>query len=302
MFIRLDGKTIVITGGNRGIGKAVAIELARRGGRIVFGCRDAQLAKAAADEIAKEVPNAPPITIHKLDLASIESINYFAQTILDTERSIDILINNAGVIATTKRTTSDGHELNWGVNHLGPFLLTLLLVERMKQSPNAKIISVGSASAVYVNSINFDNLSFAKGWNYMEAYGQSKLAIILITQELARRLPPNIHTYAVDPGFVKTDLFRENPAMFQLPVLSQMYKFGMSVSSKIGFRTAAQGAAPIIHCATSPEADVQSGLYYADCKPKKPTRAQTDAHMAAQLWKVSCEQVGLPLFKDKTTL
>lgn len=142
---RLDGRTIVLTGGNRGIGKEVARELARRGAHLVLGCRDATLAKQTVDEILKETPQAA-IVVHKLDLASVESINYFAQTVLDTERTVDILINNAGLIATTKRVTDDGHEMNFGTNHLGHFLLTLLLLERIKQSPVGKIINYGSTA------------------------------------------------------------------------------------------------------------------------------------------------------------
>lgn len=152
-----------------------------------------------------------------------------------------------------------------------------------------------------VNTINFDNLDFKKSWDYMAAYGQSKLANILITQEFARRLPSNVHTYVIDPGFVKTDLFRENPQLMQLPVLSQMYKLGMAGFQKLMCRTVAQGAAPIVNCALN--CNEETGLYYgADCKPKKPAKHALNPELAHQLWRVSCDQVGLPLFKEKTTL
>lgn len=259
---RLDGQTVVITGGNRGIGKETTKQLAKRGARIIIGCRDAAEAKKACEEIQAEVPGAQ-LTVHKLDLASIESIHYFAQTLLDTERNLDILINNAGLIATTKRQTVDGQELNFGVNHLGHFLLTLLLVDRLKQSPLAKIISVGSAAHLYPSTINFDDLKFDTRWNYMEAYGQSKLAIILTGQELARRLPANVHSYVVDPGFVKTELFKEAPAMMSLPVLSALYKFTMTTAGAMAFRSVSQGASSTIYAAASARAEGETGLYYA---------------------------------------
>ncbi|KAI1308968.1 Retinol dehydrogenase 12 [Halotydeus destructor] len=300
--VRLDGQTIVITGGNAGIGKEIARELFKRGARIILGCRDAALAKEAVDEITLgAVPGSSPIVIHKLDLASIESVNYFAQTLLETEPRIDVLVCNAGVMATTRRTTVDGFESNFGVNHLGHFLLILRLVDRMKQSPLAKIIAIGSAAHNYVSTIPFDNLDFSKGkWSYMEPYGASKLANILTVTELARRLPANVHTYAVDPGFANTNLFRENPAVASTPVISQVYKFSKSAFTSVACRSAAQGAACVIYCITS--ASNETGLYYMDNKVKKPSKAGQDAQLAAKLWEVSCEMVGMPLYKNKTTL
>lgn len=267
-----------------------------------MGVRDPVAGKSAVDLITSETPGAQ-VFIHKLDLASIESIHYFSNAVLEMENNIDYLINNAGLISTTKKNTKDGFEMNFGVNHLGHFLLTLILLDRMKRSPLAKIVNVGSVAHLYPSRIDFDDLLFSnKKWSYMEAYGTSKLAIVTMTIELAKRLPSNVHVYCIDPGFVKTDLFRENPSMFTLPVLSQLYRGGLFVSEKIWFRQPSQGAQPIIHCITSPEADNETGLYYGDNKPKKCSKIATDPDVAKKLWEVSCDLAGLPLFKNKQQL
>lgn len=192
----------------------------------------------------------------------------------------------------------------------------------MKKSPIAKIINVGSLAHNFPAKIDFTDLNYnQKKWSYLEAYGVSKLAIVTITVEFARRLPSNVKVFCIDPGYVKTDLFRENPESFSAPVLSQLYKVSLNVSTMFWGRTAAEGAVAIIHCVTSSDAASMatpvtthpiggpingqnggSGLYYYDCKPKKPSKVALDAAVGKQLWEVSCDMVGLPTFKNKMQL
>lgn len=193
----------------------------------------------------------------------------------------------------------------------------------MKKSPIAKIINVGSLAHNFPAKIDLKDINFdQKKWSYLEAYGQSKLAIVTITVEFARRLPSNVKIFCIDPGYVKTDLFRENPEAFTAPVLSQLYKVSLNVSTMFWGRTAAEGAVAIIHCVTSNDAGGSvavpvtnhpvggptnghnggSGLYYSDCKPKRPNKVALDPIVGKELWEVSCDMVGLPTFKNKQQL
>lgn len=180
----------------------------------------------------------------------------------------------------------------------------------MKKSPSAKIINVGSLAHNFPAKIDFNDLNFVnKNWSYLEAYGVSKLAIVTITVEMARRLPPNVKVFCIDPGYVKTDLFRENPSAFDAPVLSSLYKVSLNVSTTFWGRSPAQGAVAIIHCVTSPDGGVGgansnggSGLYYSDCKPKRPNKVALDPEVGKKLWELSCDMVGLPTFKNKMQL
>jgi NAD(P)-dependent dehydrogenase (short-subunit alcohol dehydrogenase family) len=146
-------------------------------------------------------------------------------------------------------------------------------------------------------------MHFEKSYNAMEAYGQSKLAMIMFSQELARRLSQSrVHVYSVDPGMVKTDLFREAPAMFQLPFLSTIYKAGSNAFQSLLFKTAQEGAQTTIYCAVDEKAGSESGLYYGDCKTKQPGSQALDPMANKKLWESSCQQVGLIQFKSLDNL
>uniref|UniRef100_A0A3P9B8I7 Retinol dehydrogenase 13 n=1 Tax=Maylandia zebra TaxID=106582 RepID=A0A3P9B8I7_9CICH len=183
----INEKTVVITGANTGIGKETARELARRGGRIIMGCRDMEKCEAAAKEIRGKTLN-PHIYARRLDLASMKSIREFAERIKQEEPHVDILINNAGVMRCPQWKTEDGFDMQFGVNHLGHFLLTNLLLDKLKESAPSRVINLASLAHI-VGKLDFEDLNWEKKkFDTKQAYCQSKLANVLFTRELAKRL------------------------------------------------------------------------------------------------------------------
>ncbi|KAE8601471.1 hypothetical protein XENTR_v10013678 [Xenopus tropicalis] len=181
------GQTVIVTGANTGIGKETALELAKRGGRIIMACRDMGKCENAARDIRGKTLNHNVFARH-LDLASSKSIKEFAKTIINEEERVDVLINNAAVMRCPHWKTEDNFEMQFGVNHLGHFLLTNLLLEKMKRSENSRIINVSSLAHI-AGDIDFDDLNWEKKkYNTKAAYCQSKLANVLFTNELAKRL------------------------------------------------------------------------------------------------------------------
>ena len=177
----LKGKTVVITGGNTGIGKETAVDLAGRGARVIIGCRNLEKGKEALKEI-QERSGSSSVFLEQIDLASLESVRTFSDKILNSEPRLDILINNAGVMACPYQKTEDGFEMQFGVNHLGHFLLTLLLLDRLKRSQPSRIINVSSsAHRMGSGKINFDDIHFEKSYSSWGAYFNSKLANVLFT-------------------------------------------------------------------------------------------------------------------------
>ncbi|XP_059811457.1 retinol dehydrogenase 12 isoform X2 [Hypanus sabinus] len=183
---RLDGKTVVITGANTGIGKETARDLAQRGARVILACRDLTKAEAAAQDI-REDTGSKQVIVRELDLANTRSIYQFAENIIKEEKVLNILINNAGVMMCPFMKTSDGFEMQFGVNHLGHFLLTFLLLDHLKKSSPARIINLSSLAHGF-GRINFKDLHSENSYDGGSAYCQSKLANILFTRELAKRL------------------------------------------------------------------------------------------------------------------
>ena len=220
---RLDGKTVVITGGNTGIGLETAVDLAKRNARVILGCRSVERGERAAVEVRKRSGNDNVVFV-QLDLASLDSVRKFAAKILEEEPRVDILINNAGIMGLPERTlTQDGFEMQFGVNHLGHFLLTNLLLDRMKEAPSARIVNV-SSKAHYWGTIDFDNLDSERSYSPWRAYGTSKLANILFTRSLAKRLQgTNVTTNSLHPGTVFTELGRH--LMFPMVRNSVCYSF-----------------------------------------------------------------------------
>ena len=204
---RLDGKTVIITGGNTGIGKETAIDLARRGARVIIACRDADRAEVALQEIVRK-SGSTNVVYYNLDLASLESVRTFAQCILKEEARLDILINNAGVMQCPYWKTAEGHEMQFGVNHLGHFLLTVLLLDRLKEAPVARIVVV-SSRAYRRGEINFYDIDSENDYNSWAAYCQSKLANNLFTRALAKRLKgTNVTVNCLHPGRIWTEFGR----------------------------------------------------------------------------------------------
>lgn len=291
---RLDGKTVIITGANTGIGKETAIDLASRGAKVILACRDVMRAERAATDIMKK-SNNQNVVVKILDLASLDSIRKFANNINKSEPKIDILINNAGIMMCPYWKTQDDFEMQFGVNHLGHFLLTNLLLDKIKSSAPARIINVSSHAHTQYGSdkLNFDkvfdDLNSEKNYNSLTAYRQSKLANVLFTRELSRRLQgTNVTANSLHPGIVNTELTRylpqSVPLYLRVLIVPLVYLLG---------KTPLQGAQTTIHCAVDESLANVTGKYLSDCAIKEESKAAQDAEAAKKLWEVSEKLVGL---------
>ncbi|XP_031553920.1 retinol dehydrogenase 11-like [Actinia tenebrosa] len=284
---RLDGKTVIITGANTGIGKETAIDLAKRGARVIIACRSPDRGKQALKEI-QEQSNSQQVYLEKLDLASLKSVREFAEKIKKNEPRLDILINNAGVMMCPYMTTEDGFELQIGVNHLGHFLLTNLLLDLLKKSAPSRVINLSSLGHTMTSRFKFQNMNNEKTYGKVEAYAQSKLANILFTKELARRLEgTGVTTYAVHPGTVETELDRHT--FFSSSILGAPFRPIRWLTCK----TPIQGAQTSLYCAVSEDLEGVTGRYYADCAETPSSEASKNEEDAKTLWDVSVELVGL---------
>ena len=206
----LAGKTVIITGANTGIGKETAIDMAKRHARVIMACRSVERGEKAADEV-RRASGSSNVVFQQLDLASLTSVRRFCERVLKEEPRIDILINNAGIMACPYWKTEDGFEMQFGVNHLGHFLLTNLLLDRLKEAPAARIVNVSSLSYKRCKGINFEDINCEHAYHPRDAYGQSKLAVILFTRSLAKRLEGTMVTAnCLHPGVICTELGRHS--------------------------------------------------------------------------------------------
>ncbi|XP_071270289.1 retinol dehydrogenase 12-like isoform X2 [Salvelinus alpinus] len=279
---RLDDKTVLITGANTGIGKETALDLAKRGARIIMACRDMEKAEGALKEVIQG-SGSQNVVIKKLDLSNTKSIREFAETINKEETKLNILINNAGVMMCPYGKTADGFEMQIGVNHMGHFLLTHLLIDLIKRSTPARIINVSSL-AHFWGTINLDDINSEKGYDKKKAYSQSKLANVLFTRSLAKRLQGTAVTaYSLHPGVVQTDLWRHLNAP-QAAIMKMISPF---------IKTSVQGAQTTIYCAVAPELETESGGYYRDCAPANCSRSASDDVTAQKLWELSCRMLSV---------
>ncbi|MDQ1372736.1 MAG: retinol dehydrogenase 12 [Actinomycetota bacterium] len=263
--------TIVITGANTGIGRATAAELASQGARVILACRSEDKTRPVIDDIVARTGN-DSVEFLALDLADLASVRAAAATLLDRDDPIHVLINNAGV-AGQRGETAQGFELAFGINHLGHFLFTDLLLDRLRASAPARVINVSSDSHYQPKAIDWDAVRRPTATvSGMREYGVSKLCNVLHAQELARRLADDgVVTASLHPGVIASDVWRRVP----LPVRSVM---------KLFMKSTEEGARTSVHCATT--TDLVSGAFYTDEREKAPSKVATP-ELAAELWERS---------------
>ena len=281
------GRRVIVTGANSGIGLVAARELARAGASVVLGCRNREKGEAAATEIRQSAP-AAAVEVAELDLGSLASVRAFAERYRSTHDALDLLINNAGVMAPPRRTTSDGFELQFGTNHLGHFALTGLLIGLMEGRTDARAVTV-SSGAHRMGKIDFDDLQGERHYGRWSAYGQSKLANLLFAFELERRLRTagsSIKSLAAHPGYAATNL-----QFAAVPAYERMF---MSVSNVFFAQSAARGALPTLYAATYPGLDGGTfigpdGFMEMRGRPTivQASPAAHDEAVAKRLWDVS---------------
>jgi NAD(P)-dependent dehydrogenase (short-subunit alcohol dehydrogenase family) len=288
-----QGRLAVVTGANSGIGLIAARELARAGARVVLACRDTKKGEAAAQAIAETSPEGQ-VEVAALDLASLESVRSFVNGFVGAHDGLDLLINNAGVMAPPRRTTADGFELQFGTNHLGHFALTGLLLDAMQRRENARVVTVSSGAHRF-GKMRFDDLQGERKYGRWAAYGQSKLANLLFTFELDRRLRASgssVRAIAAHPGYSATHL--------QSAAAPQPDRFLMAISNAIMAQSAEMGALPTLYAATQP--GIEGGTYIGPDglfeQRGYPTEVKArpsayDEASARRLWEVSEELTGV---------
>lgn len=280
----MQGKTVVITGGNAGIGKATAIALAKKGARVVITSRSETKAKTAVSEIQTASSNNS-VEFVLVDLSSQESVCKAAEELKSKCPKIDVLINNAGCYVSELQMNADGIEMQFGTNHLGHFLLTNLLIENIKSAGKARIINLASIAhkstrELDLNDINYQNQEYG-GW---KSYSRSKFCNILFTKELAKRLEKDgITVNAVHPGGVRTEIAEKNANWFT--------KLGWVVMKPFMI-TVEKGAATSVHLASSDKVEGITGKYWVRSKEEWSNRPSQDPDLASKLWKKSEELVG----------
>jgi len=281
--ISADGKVIIVTGSNTGIGKETALELARRKATVYLACRDMKKCEEARKSIILETKNRN-VFCRELDLASCQSIKNFVKRFKAEQNRLDVLINNAGVMRCPRMLTNEGFEMQIGVNHMGPFLLTNLLLDYLKLSAPSRIVNVSSIAHTR-GEINTADLNSEKSYDPAKAYEQSKLANVLFTLELSKRLQnenSGVTVNALHPGIVDTELMRHmgifNSFFAKMFVYPLMWPF---------LKTAVNGSQTSLYCTLEPELEKVTGKYFSDCREKEAAPQGQDDAMASFFWKVS---------------
>ena len=275
MSAPMGDRVFLVTGGNSGIGKATALGLARLGGTVVLACRSATRGEAARQDIVRDSGNSK-VYLEIVDLASEDSTRSFAEEFQRKYPRLDVLINNAGVYTPHREVTPDGLERTFEVNYLSGFLLTHLLLDLLKKSAPSRIVNV-SSSAHSGGTIHFDDLQGEQRYGGFGAYGQSKLAQILFTQELARRLQgTRVTVNACHPGVIRTNL--------GMGGTSTVVRF-----VRMFFKSPEKGAETPIYLSVSPEVAGVTGKYFANKHLREPSRAAQDRDVARRLFDVSAE-------------
>ncbi|XP_046464414.1 retinol dehydrogenase 12-like [Daphnia pulex] len=283
---KLTGKTVIITGANTGIGKETAIDLAKRGARVVLACRNLDKASAAKDDIIRESGNANVVVRH-LDLASLKSVRKFADEIIKNEPRLDILVNNAGCVVYHDKLTEDGLAYHMQTNHLGHFLLMNLLLGLLKKSAPSRIVCTASMAHGWTKSLDVENLHSEFSYTSKSTliheiylYVYSKLSPVLCTRHLAPLIfDSGVTINCLCPGVVYTDVFRNTYSWFQMIV---------TFAAPYFLKTAKQGAQTNIHLAVSDEVAGITGEYFTSCKVTDVSKLAKDAAVAKKVWEM-CE-------------
>ena len=281
---RLDGKTVIITGGNTGIGKETAIDLASRGAKVIIGCRSKERGEKALIDIKKE-SRSENVYLKMIDLSSFKSVRNFANDILDSEDRLDILINNAGIFMVEFGKAEDGFERHFQVNHLGHFLLTQMLIDLLKKSSPSRIINVSSMAYMGASISDLDNLGKEEHYGGISAYSLSKLANVVYTKELHRRYAVNnVTSYSLHPGVVETEVQRH---LFErYPIIQYIVK-ALRPFLMIFAKNAKEGAQTTICCAVEEGLEKFSGEYFSDCAVAASSKDAQDESFGKKLWDFS---------------
>jgi len=294
----LAGRLVVVTGANSGLGKAAAGAFAGAGADVVMACRSTARGEAARDELLAVDPPGT-LTVHECDLADLDCVRAFADRLVDEHETIDVLCNNAGVMAIPRRETVDGFEYQFGVNHLGHFVLTSRLFDALVAADGEARVVVQSSSVHERGDVDFDDLHGESSYGAWAAYGQSKLANLLFAYELDRRCRAagvdDVVSLGCHPGYAATGLQRRGPEQSD----STLRLWAMRVGNALLAQSAQQGAWPMLYAATSP--DVEGGDYVGPSgrlNLRGPPEVQSssersyDPGLAERLWAVSAELTG----------
>jgi NAD(P)-dependent dehydrogenase (short-subunit alcohol dehydrogenase family) len=280
---RMQGKICMVTGANSGIGKATALALAQMGATVVMVCRDRARGEQARSEITTQSRNNA-VDLLQADLSSQQSIRQLVEHFQHHYTHLHVLINNAGATFSGRRETVDGVEMMFAVNYLAPFLLTHLLLDVLTASAPARIVNV-SSGAQASGYIQMDDLQAEKHFSSMRAYGQSKLAMVMFTYELARRLQgTGVTANCLDPGFVATNIGQRGASLPVRLLLKLIWSFGKSP---------AKGAQTSIYLASSPEVEGVTGQYFAKSMPRRSAAISYDESLQRHLWEQSAQLVHL---------
>jgi NAD(P)-dependent dehydrogenase (short-subunit alcohol dehydrogenase family) len=278
----MKDKVVMVTGANSGIGKAASLSLAKKGATVVMVARNKERGEAARSEIVRKSQN-DSVDLLLADLSSLESVRILVSEFQKKHSRLHVLINNAGLFNQRRRVTSDGYENTFATNYLAPFLLTNLQLDLLRGSAPSRIINVSSVGH-YNGHINFDDLNLEKEYGGWKAYGQSKLALVLFTHELAKKLQgTGVTVNAVHPGTVATNIWTRpfGPVGFIMAL------------PKLFMTSPEQGAETIVYLASSPDAKGLNGEYLEKLKVKKSSNESYDEEIAQRLWDVSAKLTGL---------
>ncbi len=278
----VNGQRIVITGGTSGIGYEAARALSVAGAEVVLVSRSASRTAAAAETISAASGHAVETCV--ADFASLDHVRAAGQELRERFSRIDVLVNNAGAIYPDRRTTADGFEMTWQVDHLAPFLLTNLLRPALEASGHSQVITVSSdAHLAAWRGLRFDDLNGERSWSPFGAYAAAKLANIMFSAELARRWRPSIRSNALHPGVVQTSFGRG----------AEWHANRRWAVTDLWALSAAQGADTLVYLASSPDVADMSGAYLYKRRPKKPSRVARDVSSQERLWEISAAALGM---------